>query len=225
MRPDARLARDAAVVPDVGRAFDLVEVVEVDAFADPDVPAELDAGDRELDGPFERVVVRLSVLVEVADVLPVAVEDAAVQRPPHLEQHREELLREVVRPVSRDVAQALGIDHVDARVDRVREDLAPRRLLEEALDPSIVVHDDDPELERVRNGLETDRDGRTLLAMELDELAEVEVAERVAGDDEKRVVELVRGEPHRAGRPERRLLDRVLDVYPEALTVAEVAAN
>src|ERR671929_7999 len=47
--------------------------------------------------------VRLAVLVEVADVLPVAVEHVAVHRPAHLEQQREELLREVVRPVGRDV--------------------------------------------------------------------------------------------------------------------------
>ena len=135
VRPDARLARDAAVVPDEGGPFELVEVVELDALADPDVAAELDAGDRELDPALERVVVRLPVLVEVADVLPVAVEHAAVERPAHLEQQREELLREVERPVGRDVPQALGVDHVDARVDRVGEDLPPRRLLEEALDP------------------------------------------------------------------------------------------
>ena len=52
---------------------------------------------------LERVEVRLPVLVEVADVLPVALEHVPVDRPAHLEQQREELLREVVRPVGRDV--------------------------------------------------------------------------------------------------------------------------
>jgi hypothetical protein len=61
--------------------------------------------------------------------------------------------------------------------------------------------------------------------VELDELGEVEVAQGVAGDDEERLVELVCGEPHRSGRPERRFLDRVLDVHAEALAVAEVAAD
>jgi len=57
------------------------------------------------------------------------------------------------------VLQHLGIEHVDPRVDRVREDLSPRRLLEEALDAAVLVGDDDPELERVRDRLEPDRDG------------------------------------------------------------------
>ena len=157
----------------------------------------------------ERVEVRLPVLVEVADVLPVAVEHAAVDRPAHLEQQREELLREVVRPVGRHVLQHLRLEHVDAGVDRVGEDLAPGRLLEEALDAALLVGDDDPELERVLDRLEADRDRRLLLAVELDEPRQVDVAERVAGDDEEGVVEPAGGEPHRAGGAERRLLDRV----------------
>ena len=140
----------------------------------------------------ERVEVRLPELVEVADVLPVAVEHMPVDRPAHLEQQREELLREVVRPVGRDVRQHLGLEHVDAGVDRVREDLAPGRLLEEALDPAVLVGDDDAELERVVDRLEPDRDGGALLLVEGDERAEVDVAERVAGDDEERLVELRR---------------------------------
>ena len=173
----------------------------------------------------EGVEVRLPELVEVADVLPVAVEDVAVERPPHLEQQREELLREVVRPVGRDVAQDLGVEDVDARVDRVREDLAPGRLLQEALDPALLVGDDDPELERVVDRLEPDRHGRALLLVRADELGQVDVAERVAGDDQERLLELRAREADRAGRAERRLLDRVLDLHAERLAVAEVAAD
>ena len=54
---------------------------------------------------------------------------------------------------------------------------------------------------------------------------EVDVAERVAGDDEERVVEPAGREPHRAGGAERRLLDRVRDVDAERLAAAEVAAD
>ena len=143
-----------------------------------------------VDLAVERVEVRLAELVEVPDVLPVAVADHPVQRPAHLEQQREELLREVVRPVGRDVLQHLGLEHVDPGVDRVREDLAPRRLLEEALDPAVLVGDDDPELERVLDRLEADRHRRALLAVEREQLPEVDVAEGVARDDEDGVVEL-----------------------------------
>ena len=50
--------------------------------------------------------------------------------------------------------------------------------------------------------LEPDRDGGALLAVELDELAEVEVAERVARDDEEGLVELV-ALPAAPSRPSR----------------------
>ncbi len=179
----------------------------------------------ELHSLVERVEVRLAELVEVADVLPVAVEHAAVDRAAHLEQQREQLFREVVRAVGGDVLQHLGLEHVDAGVDRVGEDLAPGRLLEEALDAALLVGDDDPELERIVDRLEPDRHGRLLLAVELDQTAEIDVAERVAGDDEERVVEPPGREPDRAGGAERRLLDRVADVHPERLAAAEVRAD
>src|SRR5204862_8176566 len=137
----------------------------------------------------EGIEVRLPELVEVADVLPVALADVAVQRPAHLEQKREELLGEVVRALGRHVAERLRLDDVDARVDRVREDLAPRRLLEEALDAALLVRDDDSELERVLDRLEAARHRGLPLAVELDEARQVDVAQRVAGDDEERVVE------------------------------------
>src|SRR5205823_5193598 len=91
--------RDPAVVSEVRGSLDPLEVVDLDALADPDVPAQADAGDVQADALVEGVEVRLPVLVEVADVLPVAVTDVAVQRPAHLEQEREQLLREVVRAV------------------------------------------------------------------------------------------------------------------------------
>ena len=202
-----------------------VEIVHVDAVAEPDVPAEPDAADLEPHLLVERVEVRLAVLVEVADVLPVAVEDAAVHRPAHLEQEREELLREVERTVRRDVLQHLRLEHVDAGVDRVGEDLPPRRLLEEALDAAVLVGDDDAELERVVDRLQPDRHRRLLLAVEVDEASEVDVAQRVAGDDEERVVEAACGETHRSGRSGRRLLDRVREVDAERLAGAEVAPD
>ena len=97
----------------------------------------------------ERVEVRLAVLVEIADVLPVPLERVPVQRPSHLEQEREELLGEVVRLARRDMPHHLGLDDVDPGVDRVGEDLPPARLLEEPLDPPLLVRDDDSELQRI----------------------------------------------------------------------------
>ena len=102
---DRRLGRDGAVVADEGRAFDACEVVDLHAFTDPDVAAQPDARDVERDLLVESVEVRLPVLLEVPDVLPVAVADVAVHRPAELEQPREELLREVERTVVGHVAE------------------------------------------------------------------------------------------------------------------------
>ncbi len=225
VRADRGVAGDPAVVADERGALDLLDVVDVDAFADPDVAAQQDARDVQAHALLERVEVRLPELVDRADVLPVAVEHVAVERPAHLEQEREELLREVVRPVGGHVPQHLGLEHVDPGVDRVGEDLAPRRLLQEPLDPPVVVGDDDPELERVRHGLEPDRHVCALLLVGGDERGQVDVAEGVAGDDEKGVVERVAREADRAGSAERLLLDRVLDLEAHRLAGAEVAAD
>ena len=222
---DRRPGRDPGVVAHEGGPLDLLEVVELDPLPQPDVSAQTDPRHVQGDRLVERVEVRLPELVEVADVLPVLVEHVAVERPAHLEQQREELLREVVWPVARHVPEHLRLEHVDAGVDRVREDLAPGGLLEETLDPALVVGDDDPELERVLDRFQPDRHRRLLLAVEGDDLLEVHVRQRVSRDDDEGVVQPPAGEADRSGRAERRLLDRVLDVDAERLTVAEVAAD
>src|SRR4029450_11278948 len=77
------------------------------------------------------------------------------------------------------------------------------------------------ELERVRHRLESKGGGGSLLPMECDQVREIEVAKRIARDHEERVVEAVACQTNRAGRSQRRLLDRVLDVHPKRLDVSE----
>ena len=115
VRADRRPRRDAAVVADVGRALDLLEIADLDALSEPHVAADANAGNVELDVLLERIEVRLPELVEVPDVLPVAVHHVPVQRASHLEQVGKELFREVERAVRRDVLQHLRLQHVDAR--------------------------------------------------------------------------------------------------------------
>src|SRR5439155_1252905 len=97
VRADARARSDPAVVADVCGTFDLLELADLDSLAEPHVAANPNTGDVQANVLLERIEVRLAVLVEVADVLPVAVHREAVDRPSHVEQVREELLREVVR--------------------------------------------------------------------------------------------------------------------------------
>ena len=225
VRADRRAGCDPAVCADERGADDAVDLLDVDFLAHPHVAAQLQPGHVEPDPAVERVEVRLAELLEVADVLPVAVENMPVDRAPHLEQQGEQLLGEVVRPVGGDVTKHLGLEHVDARVDRVREDLAPRGLLEEAFDLPLLVGHDDPELERVVDRLETDRHRGALLPMGSDERREVDVAECVARDHEEGVVETLLGELHRARGAEGLFLDGVVDVHVERLAAAEVRAD
>ncbi len=225
MCADRRPGSDATVVADVRRPFDLLEVGDLDAFAEPDVAADADARDVEADVFFEGVEIRLPELVEIPDVLPVAVHDVPVDRAPHLEEIREELFGEVVGAVAGHMLQHLRLHHVDARVDRVGEHLAPRRLLEEAFHPPFLVRDDDAELERIVDRFEPDRHRCAPFVVEGDERAQVHVAEGIARDDEERLVELLRSQADRARRAERRLFDRVADLHSQRLPFAEVTAN
>ena len=74
-----------------------------------------------------------------------------------------------------------------------REDLGPRRLLQEAFDSPVVIRDYDPELERVLDAFQADRDCTALLFVEADERPEIEVAERIAGDHDEGLVERLFG--------------------------------
>jgi hypothetical protein len=164
------------------------------------------------------------VRLEGADVLPIALGDAPEDRLARPEQRREHLAREVHRPVRRDVVEDLGLQHEDAGVDGVAEDLAPGRLLEEPLDGAVGSGDDDAELERVVDRHQADGgQGRPLL-VEGDDLAEVDVGEDVAGDDEEALVEHVHRVADRPGRPEGLLLGRVDHLHAELAAVAEVVA-
>ena len=223
--PDARVTRDPAVRADERGRLDSFDVVEVDAVPHPDVSAQTDAGNLERDVPVQGVEVRLPELLEIADVLPVALHDVTVDRASHLEQQRKELLGEVVRPTGGNVLEDVGLEHVDAGVDRVREDLTPARLLEEPLDAAVVVGDDDAELERVVHRLEADRDGGVVCPVRLHECTQIDVAERIARDDHEGLVEKRAREPHRPRCSERLLLDRVVDREPRRLAVAEVPAD
>src|SRR5690606_7681215 len=83
------------------------------------------ARQHELNTPSEHVLVRPPILVQVADVAPVAVRHVAEQGRTLAQHLREQVAREVhVRP-RRDPFERLRLEHVDARVDRVAEDLAP----------------------------------------------------------------------------------------------------
>src|SRR5690606_38403516 len=96
------------------------------------------------------VVVRAAILLDVADIAPVSL-GYVTEECRALTQHLGiEVLGEIEVRLLGDPPQRGRLEDVDAGVDRVTEDLAPCRLLEEALDPAgLLVNDDDAERERV----------------------------------------------------------------------------
>ena len=169
--PQHRAGLDAAVVADEHRPFDHDIGRDVGVLAEPHPLPQLEAGELDLDPAVEDVLVGGAVRLERADVLPVPVDHVAVQLAALFEDRREHVAREVDDLALGDVVEHRGFEHVDAGVDRVGEHLAPRRLLEEALDRAVVLGDDDAELDRVLDPLQRDRRGRVLLAVGVDERA------------------------------------------------------
>ncbi len=147
-----------------------------------------------------------------ADVLPVALRDGPAQRLGRRPAAGEDVAGEVDGPAGLDVVEDPGVEDVDARVDGVAEDLAPRRLLEEALDRAVLARDDDAELERVVDLDEPDRGHRAPVVVEGHDLGEIHVGDDVAGDDEEPLVEQLLGVADRAGGAEGRGLLGVGDL-------------
>ena len=221
-----RARLDLGVVPDAQRAGEDRVRVDLGALGDPDAGRDLEPGDIGLHPAGQHVGLGLQVALVGPHVFPVAVGDVAEQRGAALEQLGEDVAGPVDHLTGRDLGQHLRLHHVQPRVDRVREHLAPGRLLEEALDPAVLLGDHDAELQRVGHAGQADGDQRALLLVEVDQRGQVHVGQRVARDDQERLVaQRVLGVPDAARGTQRHLLGGVLQAHPELLAVAEVVPD
>ena len=150
----------------------------------------------------------------------------AVDRLAFLHQLREDIAGPVDGHIGLDVVEDLGLHDVDAGVHGVGEDLAPGRLLQEALDLALLVDDGDAEFQRIGHPRQADGDQRALFLVEIDELGEVEVGEGIAGDDEESVVlQRLLGVLDAAGGTEWLLLVGIGELHPELFAVTEVVLD
>src|SRR6266851_5167838 len=192
---------------------------------DPD-PFVLAIGrDLNLDAAFEAVEVGLHVGGVVADVLPVARRHPAEDRLALLEELREHVTGPVGRLAGPEEVEHRRVQHVNACVGEVRDDLAPAWLLDEPLDRSALVDDHHSVLEWVGNRFEHDGGQRAALAVKANRRPEVNVSQGIAGDDQKRLVELRSREHHRAGGAKRRVLDRIGQRHTLLGAVAEIVPD
>ncbi len=223
---DDGAAVDRDVLAEDDRGVQLHVGVDAAVRALPNPRRDLLPGDLEPHVAPQRVVVGLQVLLQVPDVGPVAVHDDAEQWAAVAQHLREEVAREVVRLAGLHVLEDDRIEDVDAGVDRVREDLAPRGLLEEARDPAVVVGHDDAELKWVGDAPQRDRGDRSLPPVVGEDRAQVHVGQGVAGDDDERLrSEECLGLFDGARRPERRVFDDVVHRDAEIRPVAEIGLD
>ena len=221
-----RAGLDLGVVADAQRAGEHRVRVDLGARGDPDARRDLEAGDIALHPAGQHIGLGLHVALVGADILPVALRDVAVQRGAALEQLREDVTGPVHHLARRDLGEHLGFHHVKTGVDRVREHLAPGRLLQEPLDLAVFGGDHDAELQRVRYLGQRDGDQRALLLVERDQPGQVHIGERVARDDQEGLVpQRVLGVAHAARGAQRHLLGGVLQAHPELLAVAEIVTD
>ena len=122
-----------------GRTLHVVQAVEKGAFVHPHVAPEPYSRRSQPHLAIQRVAVGLQILLQAADVLPVAVAHQPIQGLMHFEQLGKQIVAEVVGLPLGDVVEHLGLDDVDACVDRIGEHLAPTGFLQKALYASLFV--------------------------------------------------------------------------------------
>src|SRR3972149_3175333 len=114
----------------------------------------------------------LDVLLIIADIAPVAVGPVAVKRTAVRQHAREDVLRKIDVFPFRDVIEYLRLKDIDTGVYSVAKDLAPCRLLQKPLDPTVIARDYDPEFEGGFHPLQRDRRLGALLPMKRDQLGQ-----------------------------------------------------
>src|SRR5437773_3973465 len=110
------------------RAGDPRRLVDVDLACSPHAGHELLPQSVDADAAAQEIRVRACVLLDRPDIGPVAVGDVAEEGLAVGEEPREEILAEIEDLADIEPFEHPRLDDVDARVDGVAEDLAPRRL-------------------------------------------------------------------------------------------------
>ncbi len=132
-------------------------------------------GLRQLDAPVEHIGIGAMVLLNCAHVAPVALGNVAVEGQLLFQHGREEILGEIKLGVRRDHVQNFGLEHVNARVDRIRDNVAPGRLLEEAYDRAIFGSDNNAILGRVGHARQRHCGQRALFGVGTHDLVEIKI--------------------------------------------------
>ena len=171
------------------------------------------------------VPVRLHVLLRGPDVDPVAPFDVGDERFPPLDERRKVAALDGVLRSCRNAVEGVGLEHVDARVDRVAGDRVGRRLLAEGAHVARGVRLDQPVGRRIVDRRQDDRGPRAARAVPVDDGAQVDGGQHVAVEHHDRAVEVRCAEPDGAPGAQRLRLDRVADARAASAAVADDALD
>ncbi len=224
--PDFDTGLDLGVVPDVeGTAKDGIGM-HFGTFRHPYARRDLEPVELDVDLALQDVGLRLHIALVGADILPVALRDIPIDRLALLHQLREDITGPVDGHISLDILEDLGLHDVNTGVHGVGENLAPGRLLKETLDLALFVDDGDSEFQGIRHPRQTDGDEGTLLLVETDQIAEVEVGQGIAGDHKEGIVlQRLFGVLDASGGTEWLLLVGIAELHSELLAVTEVVLD
>ena len=136
VRPEPGAGLDDAAFVDEERPFEARAVVDAGRRRDPR-HAGLAVERRHRVAAVHDVAVHLHVLLRRADVDPVVAVDRREERLAALDERRKEAALDRPGDVRGNAVECLGLEHVDAGVDRVAGDLLGLRLFEKAQDVAL----------------------------------------------------------------------------------------
>src|SRR5688572_2508925 len=169
----------------------------------------------------EHVAVYLHVLLRRADVDPVAAIDVGDEAFAAFDQRWEVGAFDRVRHVLGNPIEGVGLEHVDAGVDRVAGDLIGTRLFEEPPDPAIRFAFDETVGGGVIDRRQHNRRLGLAFAMEADHGSQVDAGHDVAVEDHDGVGDALRGIADGAAGTERRRFDDVANTHAGAGAIAK----
>ena len=214
----AGLEHDAFV--NEARAVELDALLDTGLGRDPGRVGRTDKGRRRVLAVHD-VAVHLEVFRRRADVDPVAVVDVRHEGLAALDQRRKVAALDRPGRVLRNAIERLGLEDVDAGVDRVAGDLVLARLLEETLDVGNRVRLDEPVGPRVLDRCQDDGGLGLALPVEPEHCAEIHLGQHVPIEHDDGFGQRVARIADRATGPERHGFDDVAELDSETFALAE----
>ncbi len=214
-RPYLGLSSHTALAADQYRRLQACCGVYHRVLPDPDPFAHLHPRQFHRDQAAQAVLVRGTILFEVAYVRPIPVCDIPAEPLSLGKEGRKQIFAEVKGSPRLYLGQHLRLQDVDAGVHRVREHLAGARFLQEPLDRPLRICYHDAILQRIGHAGKHQRADRAPLPVKLDRRAQVNVCQSISADDQERPLQPIQQPPDTSRGSQGNILDYVVELQLE----------